>query len=413
MEMETTYSPSSSRSRSSLPGDALETSIERQQHLSLPTLTPLYLRRQQQTQQQQQPQLLPPRRTSQPSSTRRSRQTSTIVFMPTVPDDDEEIYFPLSPPPPPLRYSQLSQWSALPSPLQPSPQAIYPEYGYPSHVRQAHSSLASSGLLPDVSTYQQHVQQQHPENHNRRIVHESASGPPSVYWSDDATSFTTTNPETATIRTMGTVSTTTNPSAFTFYRESTPPPRDYDDDDDFYDEDDGGDLDKRTSYVPSWSSRKSKQQESGVFGTTGTIGPTGRIGSAPPVPPAAAAAADEQGPGAKRNTAKTSISIALSDRDDHRTTADFEFVNGRYVPPGMREGRMPGRIPPGAAALGIEKSGRSHLGLPGSSAAAEDIGSLHHPRSKSYQVVVGVMLTVMLVVIVGVGVGVGVALSRN
>ncbi|OAA65674.1 hypothetical protein SPI_02461 [Niveomyces insectorum RCEF 264] len=323
-----------------------------------------------------------------------SRPTTVLPRVATshLDDGQDDVYFPLSP-----------------APLKrPSDAATRLTRGSDSDI-----------LPPDDSNYRTFPLPRAPapiHTAPHRIVHATASGPPSVYWSDDGTSNAAA--ETATI---ATVATSSNPSAYTFYREGTPTPLDDDDDDD--DGSDDLEAEKREVYrrIGGGSGGGVAAATSGMgYSPLGTDTFDARHGGG------------GGGGGGSNNTNKNNnrhrganddpgignkddaVDDGTDTRPDKRSTADFEFVNGRYVPPGLRNGRAPGRKPVSTGRREHDENGGGD-GDDGASNYTVDADGRRRPRrnQRSAIWIVLVVLVSVLSVAIGVGVGLGVSLTKR
>lgn len=305
------------------------------------------------------------------------------------------MYFPLSPAPPKRKSdtgTRLTHGSD--SDVLPPDDRNYPVPAF---------NPAQLQLPPQqepLPTLQPYRQQQQPSSTHLRIIHASTTGPPSIYWSDDGASNIDSmgggnGAETATI------ATSTNPSAFTFYREGTPPPGDRDlSDDDDDDEDDTIQNEKfggrrrsqfREIGLAVSGKRGSKQQKTAGSSARDTAGSGGVVG------------AGKGGGGGGGGNGRRPGGVDDDDDDDEdgmnreeRDLAEFEFVNGRYVPPALRDGRMPGRKP----------VSENH----------EDDDDSYYERSRGgrqFWYVAAVIVFVIIAVAVGVGVGAGIGLAKK
>lgn len=305
--------------------------------------------------------------------------------IPTIGVNGEEMYFPLSPAPPKrksdtgTRLTHGSDSDVLPPDDRNYPVPVFNPAQFQLPPQQE--------PLPQL---QPHRQQQQPSSTHLRIIHASATGPPSIYWSDDGASGIDSTgggngAETATI------ATSTNPSAFTFYREGTPPPggRDLSDEDD--DDDDAIQNEK-------FARHRSQFREIGLALSNTKRGSKQQKANAS-APRDAAASGGGGGGGGDRRPGE----VDDNDDDDEdgmnreeRDLAEFEFVNGRYVPPGLRDGRMPGRKP----------VSENH----------DDASDSYYERGRGgrqFWYVAGIVVFVIIAVAVGVGVGAGIGLAKK
>ncbi|ERT01444.1 hypothetical protein HMPREF1624_02693 [Sporothrix schenckii ATCC 58251] len=327
--------------------------------------------------------------------------------------DGEEMYFPLSPAPPKrksdtgTRLTHGSESDVLPPEDRNYPVPVFNAAQFQLPPQQEPLPQQQPQRQQQQQNQQQNQQQQ-PSSTHLRIIHASATGPPSIYWSDDGASAVDSTgggnngsgngggAETATFATA------TNPSAFTFYREGTPPPGhrnlsddDDDDDDDDYDDDDNGAIQTeklnphrsqfREIGLAVSTPKHSSNQKTTASGFRDLTGGSSGAGS---------------GGGGGGNGRRPGQRGGADEEDDMNreegNLAEIEFVNGRYVPPGLREGRMPGRKP----------VSENH----------DDASDSYYERDRSgrqFWYVAGFIVFLILAVAIGVGVGVGIGLSKK
>ncbi len=375
---------------------------------------------------QPQPQPQPPRRASSVSSqdgggrnSRRGSRTSRLAPIPTVGIDGEEMYYPLTPAPPPQRRSdsgrnilaRVSAGEVLPPEDEPVPvlppeeEEIVPG----GHGGRGIGRGAGGSVLDELSFMQT----------------AALGGPPSVYWSDDDAASNAASNAAAETATIGTAATSTAPPGTgTFYHDVTPPlPKggfaarfsektgvhrvdDVDADEapstaDEKTEDDAAAAQQRdirfarhrTQFreISTAVVRDGTNRRSGV--------PVDEHTGAPEMSPATGAG---KGPFGTRpadgNDGDDGDDGEIDDLDDD-DPAMGEFVNGCYVPPGLRNGRAPGRKP-------VDERERD---------VADSEGSEHEGgrSGRLFWIVAGAMLLTIMSIAVGVGVGVGVTLAKK
>ncbi|CAK7231017.1 hypothetical protein SBRCBS47491_007789 [Sporothrix bragantina] len=353
------------------------------------------------------------------NSRRGSRGNSTPrpTPIPAVGVDGEELYFPLSPAP--TKHNRKSDAGTRlthgsESEVLPPDDRNYPVPPFnPALFQLPPQQEPLPQLQPFRGHGQEHNDPNQPTSSHLRIIHASATGPPSIYWSDDGASAGG-GAETATI------ATSTNPSAFTFYRETTPPPGnrrhmgagnddvdDIDDDDDDDDEDNTIENEKRTRRpsqfreigiaVASPKRRSKRKGSTSAFrdltggrsgdGTTGgAVGSGGGGGGG-------GGGGSGRRPGEASDDDEGARGVHLEDQDAEQ---EF-FVNGRYVPPALREGRKPGRKPVSEDA----------------DARSEDSYYNGDRGGRRFWMIAGGVMFFIIAVAVGVGVGVGITLSHK
>ena len=269
-----------------------------------------------------------------------------------------------------------------------------------------------------------------------RIIHTSPTGPPSIYWSDDNASQAGT--DTATIRTNATA---TNPSAFTFYHE---------DPDDDSDGDGDGEPDNDTRRQNRASRRFSRLSRIASSASTRDNDPSEKRRSLRDIGLAMTRSITKDKGADPKEKEKESGPLDSDDeledgfdadglRLEGRQTAEFEFVNGRYVPPALRNGRKPGRKPVNETReLQRERERKRKLNMSraldggggggggggivsGRGNAEPDLGGgdveqnvytkVRGRRSPSFWFAGGMILFFIVAIAVGVGVGVGLSMS--
>ncbi|CAK7217242.1 hypothetical protein SCUCBS95973_003079 [Sporothrix curviconia] len=332
--------------------------------------------------------------------------------IPAVSVDGEELYFPLSPAP--TKHNRKSDAGTRlthgsESEVLPPDDRNYPVPPFNPALFQVPPQQEP---LPQLQPYrgqgQNHDDPSQPSSTHLRIIHTSAAGPPSIYWSDDGASAGGGGgggAETATIATSA------NPSAFTFYRETTPPPgerRRIGDDDNDDDDDNNTIEDEKRTRRPSQfreiglnigSPKRGSKRKGSISAFRDLTG--GRSGAAAA---GGAVGSGSGGGGGGRGNGRQAGSagddgqgaggVHLEDED----IAEQEFfVNGRYVPPALREGRKPGRKP-----VSEDQDTRS-------------VDSYYNGDrgGRRFWMIAGGVMFFVIAVAVGVGVGVGLTLSKK
>ncbi|EPE06225.1 hypothetical protein F503_03054 [Ophiostoma piceae UAMH 11346] len=349
--------------------------------------------------------------------------------------DGEDLFYPLSPAP-----IKKPDSAKTPRTTRGDDSEILPpdDRNYPVQPFRiaSTSTLASQSQGQGQRKSQSGVTMPPPTAAPLRIIHTSPTGPPSIYWSDDNASQAGT--DSATIRTNATA---TNPSAFTFYREDPDDDSDGDEDNDTRRQNRASRRFSRLSRITSSTiardnDKSEKRRSLRDIGLAVTRSIT-----------------KDKDKGSKEKESKEKESGRVSgepDTDDEledgfdadglrlegRQTAEFEFVNGRYVPPALRNGRAPGRKPVNEGReLQRERERKRKLNMSGALGGSGGFGSSRGDVEQdlggdgneeldvysegrgqsrpSFWVVSGMVLFFIVAIAVGVGVGVGLTMSRG